>query len=643
MRLLFLFILSLWQLAAYSKSAFVDSIGRQAAAETNDSLRALLFIKSASQTIDSNLTMSRKLAVKAYEVANEHRLPTLTVEAENILGNICQRQAKPDSAMFYYQAALKICERVGYTAGLAKILNNIAIIHTYSAEYEQAIALYFDAIKAEEAMKNPVGVSQAYNNIAVVYYQMKNLDKTIEYLKKAGDILDEINDDATLKKIYINIGAIHSYREENEEALTYYQKAFEISERLGDKREMAICLGNMADVYTETGAFEKAENCINQAIAIKQQDHNEAGIMHEYGHMARLYAHRRQFEKAQEYYQKAMEIGNKNKLKAELRDLYKVYSQSLNDWGHFDEAYEMLAMSYMYNDSLVNELNAKAVAEMETKYQTEKKEKTILAQDKKLTMAALQLSIRNRWILVLTLGSVIIILIALFFVQRNKRLAQAEKDAAIIKEREEGIEAIFRATENERRRIAADLHDGVGQQLSGLKLAFSNLSTGLLDRLPQEAGKIEKLAEVIDQACVDVRNLSHEMMPKALSESGLVPAIDDMLNKTLGLTEISYEFDHHGVNGRFNENIELALFRICQELINNVVKHSGAQMVSVQLYKTNNYLVLLVEDNGKGIGQSSSDGIGLKNMQSRVNTLHGELNLEPSPNAGTVATVRVPL
>jgi signal transduction histidine kinase len=134
------------------------------------------------------------------------------------------------------------------------------------------------------------------------------------------------------------------------------------------------------------------------------------------------------------------------------------------------------------------------------------------------------------------------------------------------------------------------------------------------------------------------------MMPKVLEEFGLISAIREMLDKSLKLTNIRYEFEHFNFDERLERKIELSLYRVTQELINNVIKHSKATMVSVQLFKSGGYLVLIVEDNGKGIENgAATDGHGMLNIRSRLTTIHGNVNFEASPNAGTTATIRIKL
>lgn len=244
-----------------------------------------------------------------------------------------------------------------------------------------------------------------------------------------------------------------------------------------------------------------------------------------------------------------------------------------------------------------------------------------------------------------SIGLLILLSISgILFYSRQKVKQENQLQEEVIKEREKGLEAVITATEEERKRIAKDLHDGIGQQLSGLKLAWQKLSSDLQPKASQEAERMDELGDILDETCSEVRSISHQMMPKALSEMGLVPAIDDMLRKSIGPTEIQYRFEHFKAEGRFKESIEIGLYRICQELINNVIKHSGATELSVQLFRNKDHLVMVVEDNGKGFDMAkSADGIGLMNISGRLNSVHGDVNYEPSPGSGTVATIRVPV
>ena len=134
------------------------------------------------------------------------------------------------------------------------------------------------------------------------------------------------------------------------------------------------------------------------------------------------------------------------------------------------------------------------------------------------------------------------------------------------------------------------------------------------------------------------------MLPKTLSENGLLSALEDMLENSLVGTGINYNLEHYRLKERLLENIELTLFRICQELINNTIKHAKASEISLQLIRSSKNVVLIVEDNGTDFDKVvAKDGIGLSNLSSRLSAINGEVSYESSPKSVTSATVRIPL
>jgi signal transduction histidine kinase len=241
--------------------------------------------------------------------------------------------------------------------------------------------------------------------------------------------------------------------------------------------------------------------------------------------------------------------------------------------------------------------------------------------------------------------SILLVVSGFLYYQSYKRKQQNRLNAELLREKESGLKAVFDATEEERKRIAKDLHDGVGQQLSAIKLGFEGFLKRVGEKIPSESEKLSSLSKIVDDTATEVRTLSHQMMPRALQEMGLMPAIDEMLGKSLGNTSIEYTFEHYQVEGkRFNERVEVGIYRIAQELVNNIIKHSGANLVMVQLFRNKDYLILIVEDNGQGFHPGSKkDGIGLMNINTRLGTVNGDVIWEPSPESGTVATVRVPV
>lgn len=173
---------------------------------------------------------------------------------------------------------------------------------------------------------------------------------------------------------------------------------------------------------------------------------------------------------------------------------------------------------------------------------------------------------------------------------------------------------------------------------------MSHLQSNIVEPNSQAEQDFLVLVNKLDQTCKEVREISHQMLPKTLAENGLLSALEDMLENSLVGTGVNYNLEHYRLKERLSENVELTLFRICQELINNTIKHAQASEISVQIIRSKNNVVLIVEDNGRGFDQNTSkDGIGLLNLSNRLSTINGEVSYESSPNSGTSATVRIPL
>ena len=212
---------------------------------------------------------------------------------------------------------------------------------------------------------------------------------------------------------------------------------------------------------------------------------------------------------------------------------------------------------------------------------------------------------------------------------------------AIIKEQERGIQAMIEAQEKERSRIARELHDGVVQQIGSVILKSRSIlaKMNLLD-----TKESREMLEMLENSNQDLRTISHQMMPRALKELGIVSALNDLLENSLGYSKINYSLEHFNIKERLPKKIEITIYRIVQELINNIIKHSKASEVSIQIFNTNNTIILIVEDNGVGFDKKISiNGIGLLNISSRLDMVNGDVNFEPSPKSGTLVTIKIPL
>ena len=291
-------------------------------------------------------------------------------------------------------------------------------------------------------------------------------------------------------------------------------------------------------------------------------------------------------------------------------------------------------------DSLYSGDMRKDIAELKTRYEIEKNEHEIAFLNQQNEMKNLQLQtarIRQRNSLLIAGFILLVVLSGMAFwlvKSRYKTKMRLEHEKRLIQK--EAFSAIVNAEENERKRIAMELHDGLGQLLSAAKLNISVLedTNSEEDRLA-----VDNAENLIDQAIADLRNISHNLMPSALIRLGLIPAIHDMADKINSGRKVVVKITSEGFESRLPGNLEIAIYRVIQESVNNILKHAGAGNIFINLRYGGESLDLSIEDDGKGMPEPSTSnsgkGIGWDDIRSRVSLFNGRMNLYSEPGKGT--------
>jgi signal transduction histidine kinase len=282
------------------------------------------------------------------------------------------------------------------------------------------------------------------------------------------------------------------------------------------------------------------------------------------------------------------------------------------------------------------------VEQLEIAYQTAQKDKELA--EKKLLLAEkdVQLEWKAKWqaifLLTIALLAVLATLIGLRY--RARRKLHAQQLQTIEKERTvQVLEALMQGEEKERVRLSKDLHDGVGGLLSAVKMHFSAIKheQEVLRNNPAYAHAVH----LLDDAITDIRKTAHNLMPETLYRLGLREALQTFCNNISYSGTLQVSFYSTGEIGRFKPNFELSVYRIVQELVNNIIKHSRANEALVQLSQHDSLLAITVEDNGVGFNQQSAQqrGNGLTSLQSRIRALNGNIAIDAANGQGTTAYI----
>ena len=531
--------------------------------------------------------------------------------AYNNIGLIYWNKSLYDKAIDNFFKSLKLFEKLGRKRGVANTYNNIGLILMEQDRDSAALQYQFNGLKIREEISDEYGINDSRLNIALLYWSLEKYDSSVYYYKKAIPFYLKTNYHYALGTAFNGLAMVYEDISEPDTALFYYNKAINEHLEVQNFYKAASSLLNKAHVYNRSGDIE---NELKNLLKAKKLVDDES----------------------------SMRV--RSKILFQLAELY-------NKKGQYKKASELYLEFKTIDDSLYIVDRDEKIEQIKVKYETEKKEKALLKEkaenerlQKEKALTEIRLYSRNKWIIGIISASLILIFLILFISQRNKRKAQAEKDSVIISEREKGLKAVFNAQEEERKRIAKDLHDGIGQQISAVKMYFHNLSKGIIETKPELKEDILKVNKMISDTAADVRTISHQMMPKALLELGLVDALEDLLENCFFKTNVKYIFENFGLKKRLPSNVEIALYRIAQELFNNIIKHSGAQKVDVQLMKMESHCILIVQDDGQGIPESeASDGIGMLNINNRLSTINGNLNMDSGKGEGTTATIRIAL
>ncbi len=617
-----------------NSKVYVDSL-IESYGDIDDSLLVKKLIRESFYKVIKSDEKGLWIARRTLEITKQNNDKEGETDALNNIGISFDIKGQSDSSAFYFNQYLSHSELMNDSIRIGRALNNLGMLSWNLGDYNKAITLFYRYLEISEKMDVKEGTANACSNIGLLYMELKQISKALEYSKKAFNMRLELEVPSRLATSCNNIGICYKELKQYDSALFYYNKGIGFAEAINNQNQLGDLYTNLGNLYVLQNDNLLAYKTLKKSLKYRPNESLNASTYVSLSEVATLL---NKPNEALDYAKKAYELRKNDEGLGNLVNVYLNLANAYYNIKNYKDAQTFYLKWGEAKDSIYSKENTKAVADLEIRYQTEKKEKELANKELELSAKDLEISNRNNLLVGLAGGILIIILLSLYLIQRKKRKAQYEKDEAIIHEKDRGLKAIILAQEEERKRIAKELHDGIVQQLGGLKLGlqkeFANNATD----------KTKNLIKILDDSAQELRELSHKMMPKALSELGLVPALEDMLSNSLGNTNIRFKFEHFGIAERFADSIEITIYRIAQELINNVTKHSRASQVNIQLFKSGKYLVLIVEDNGKGFElESEKQGIGLLNISSRLDTVNGKVNFEPSPESGTLATVKIPI
>lgn len=541
-----------------------------------------------------------------------------------------------DSSKLYAYEAIKQAKKNNNTQVLAESYSVLGANEKNHGNYEKAISYHLQALKIKEANGYEEGLCVSYNDIGIVYKQMKRWNEALYYYRKSNEYARKTNRGDAVSFTYNNMGTIYNEVGKYDSALLCYKMALAQAEKIASPGAIATALTNLGDIHFQHERYDSALISFEKCLSYDKANEDKYGMALSHMQLARTYAALNNLQAASAHIDTADVITKEENMLRERIDVLMIKSSIQEQLKDYTGAILSIRASAALKDSIINEETSKQVSELQTKYETEKKEQQIALQQSEL---------KSKNYVIAGISGALLLggLLSYSYYRRYRLVQQARLQQAVMQQQELATQAVLEAEEKERQRIAGELHDGVGQLMSAARMNLS-LVAGELD-FADESRKsaFDKALALVDDSCKEVRAVSHNIMPNALLKAGLISAIREFIQK-IDQRALEVTLYTDGINDRLPANVESVLYRVIQECVNNVIKHSGANKLDITLIKDEEGISITIEDNGKGFDTKiESEGIGLKNMQTRIHYLKGHIEWDSAPGKGTAVTIQLPV
>lgn len=506
--------------------------------------------------------------------------------------------------------------------------------------WHDSAIIYFSkamALRLQYDHNNLYHLAALYANMGVVYKNMHQLKKALLYLKKAEDI--------AVKNNFINLAAI-TYNnlimlfieESNVGMARQYLRKMETLPITSQEERNRINIMNGKVLFIEH-QYKKAIPFFQHVLASGTTD--KRSIITSLEDLGNIYYSMKNYKLSKHYYEAELEVALKAGINGlQILGIYDHLAEVNKAMGNYKEAYGYIVRCANMLDSANKKERQQAADELEIKYRTLDKEKELNVKQLQLVSAENNLNKKTLQIRGIVSAALILFFISVFFIQRqNVKLQKAR-----IREKEQKIEqlkAVIDAEEKERSRIGYQLHDDVMLEFSLVKMNMTTFS----EQHPYLSvmTAYTNITQQLDRASIKLRQTARNLMPETVLEDGLVAAIHYFCNSVQKISNLRITFQNYSDLPKLPIDTEVNLYRMVQELIQNVIKHAEASAVLVQIGHRARTINITVEDNGKGIEnmEQTREGMGLKGIQSRLQAIQGVIDIYNIKPHGTSVNIEV--
>lgn len=539
--------------------------------------------------------------------------------------------ADPGQADSIAQVALEHATAQDYKQGIADANMRLGSTSLISNDFEQAIQRFQKAIELRKEHDSNKKLASAYTGLANALFQYGSVlsdsimlefySRAEDYILRALNILEKSNETEELVNALFVQGMLKGANGEINESQKIFKRCFTLSKTIGDSSQIARSAQDISKNYFDLELYDSMSRWIDSSTNYVCQECHEIKLINALN-LGSMFYELDQVDSAFKYYTIAEELADKHGYKNHLPNIYR------NFGGYYLYTKDFLMAAVYFEargailDSALIERKHQFFAAAHEQFHTSE-----------ITRKNHELAIEKRrnMIIAILLGA---LLITAFFLYRNQRQKLKVKS----------LDALINGQESERERIANDLHDRLGSMLGALKLQMTTIGDKFGEAQTDFVAKYNSALNLLDSASTAVHDIAYDLKSITLIREGMVAALFKLKQDYEVSGKVQINLFPYGLEKRLDPTLELTLYRIIQELVNNAVKHSNCKKIDIHLTKDEKSLVLIVEDDGDGFDPDKAQmGLGLKNIKQRSLKINASFKVDSTVGKGTSVIIETPL
>ncbi len=594
---------------------------------------------SDTKAAHAQLDTARQMAISIHDLSLQGQVLLRRAQLyENIMDKLPQARQLLDQALLLF--------RQGHDRRWeAQAYNEMAIMKMGEGNYVAAINLWLNARRIQESMKDLKSLRATLPNLGMVYLKLRRYDEAMVCFREAEKVAKQLNDSNVQTFILGRKGEILEKQDKYDQALVLYQQQAKAYANPYQPSSLARAYGAVGRMYIYLKQYDKAltYSQLSADTYRKTVEKTQEALEHNaQANFGKIYLALGQYKRAATYAQAGLDW---TKGVPEMRPERTEYVRQLADaYEHLGQPAKALFYAKWYKaeaDTMLNQEAMQQATVASMTYDFEKKQQGVRLRQAQQTARIQTLETdkleQTRNFLIAILVAIAGVLGYVFWTNRRLRI----KNDELSRKNAEIEAALYQGQTLERKRVAIELHDSIASKVSALKWRFEAFDMARFD--PDQQREHARLLEQMGDVYEDIRSLSHNLMPEILEKQGLQAALiklTDTLN-VQNRTRFLLEIEQAGEPVRGKNAHEL--YAIALELVNNILKHANAQQADIWLRRQPGELTLTIQDDGQGIRSGNrQDGIGFRNIQSRLDRLGGSYRIANREQGGTMINVQIP-